>query len=190
MKNAYLKKLTVSAILIALATCLSFIKLWQNPWGGSVTLLSMLPIVLIPILFGTRWGVFAAFVNSLVQFGVGFIKMMSWGMDAKMWFGAVVFDFLVAYTVLGLAAIFIKKGTAGLSIGVIIALILRFISHFISGYIFFDSWMPETFSNPALYSLVYNGTYMLPELVLTLVAVLVLYKTSTISRIKQMLNLS
>ncbi|MBE6782130.1 MAG: proton-coupled thiamine transporter YuaJ [Ruminococcaceae bacterium] len=188
MSRTYLRKLTVSAILIALATGLSFIKLWQNPWGGSVTLLSMLPIVLIPILFGTRWGLFAAFVNSLVQFGVGFIKMMSWGMDARMWIGAVVFDFVVAYTVLGLAAIFAKKGTLGLSLGIIISLTLRFISHFISGYIFFDSWMPETFTNPAVYSLVYNGTYMLPELILTLTAVLILYKTSTISRIKHMVK--
>ena len=190
MNKTYLKKLTVSAILIALATCLSFVKIWANPWGGSVTLVSMLPIILIPILFGTRWGLFAAFVNSLVQFGVGFTKMMGWGMDAKMWFGAVVFDFLVAYTVLGLAAIFIKKGYLGLSLGVIIALTLRFLSHFVSGYIFFSSWMPEAFSNPAVYSLVYNGTYMLPELVLTLAAVLILYKTSTVSRMKQMLNLS
>ena len=188
MKNSNVKKLTVSAVFIALATALSFIKLWTNPWGGSVTLLSMLPIVLISVIFGTPWGVFCAFVYSMVQVGVDIGGMMAWGMDARMWFGALVFDYLLAYTVIGIAGMLRKKGTWGICLGTSVALILRFLSHFISGYIFFDIWMPETFKNVAIYSVVYNGTYMLPELITTVIAVFILSRTSTLKRIGDIVN--
>lgn len=184
-----IKKLTVSAILLALASVLSLIKLWTNPWGGSVTLLSMVPIVLISVLFGTRWGLFSAFVYSLLQIGLDIGGMMAWGMDARMWFGALVFDYLLAYTVIGAAGMFRKKGAIGICLGSAFALTLRFISHFISGYIFFDIWMPETFTNPAVYSVVYNGTYMLPELITTTVAIFILYKTSAIKRMTDIISI-
>ena len=183
MKKANIRKIAVSAILVALATVLSLIKIWTNPWGGSVTLLSMLPIVLISIMFGVPWGLFSSFVYALIQIGVDLAGMMGWGMDVRMWIGAVVFDYLLAYTAIGLAGIFRKKGALGICLGTTLALLVRFISHFISGYIFFDIWMPETFSNSAVYSIIYNGTYMLPELISTLIAVVILYKTNTIKRI-------
>lgn len=185
MKKTNIRKLTVSAILIALATVLSLIKIWTNPWGGSVTLFSMVPIVLISVMFGTRWGLFSSFVFALVQIGVDIVGMMAWGMDARMWFGAIVFDYLVAYTAIGFAGVFKKNGAVGICLGTFLALVLRFLSHFISGYIFFDIWMPETFSNPAVYSVVYNGTYMLPELITTTIAICILYKTSTVKRMSE-----
>ena len=175
-------------MFIALATALSFIKLWTNPWGGSVTLLSMLPIVLISVMFKVPWGLFSAFVYALVQIGVDIAGMMAWGMDARMWIGAIVFDYLLAYTVIGLSGIFAKKGTFGILAGIALSLLLRFSSHFVSGYIFFDVWMPESFTNTAIYSIVYNGTYMLPELLLTLVGAFLLYKTNTIKRLSDMVN--
>ncbi|MBQ1186439.1 MAG: energy-coupled thiamine transporter ThiT [Clostridia bacterium] len=183
MKKSNTRKIAVSAMLIALGAVLSLIKIWTNPWGGSVTMLSMVPIVLISVMFGTPWGLFSSFVYALVQIGVDLAGMMGWGMDVRMWVGAIVFDYLLAYTAIGLAGVFRKKGAAGACVGTVIALCVRFVSHFISGYIFFDIWMPETFSNPAVYSVVYNGTYMLPELVSTAVVVVVLYKTNAIKRI-------
>ena len=183
MKKANTRRITVSAILIALASVLSLIKIWQNPWGGSVTLLSMLPIVLISVIFGVKWGLFSSFVYALIQIGIDLAGMMGWGMDIRMWIGAIVFDYLLAYTVIGLSGLFRNKGIVGICIGTALALAIRFISHFISGYIFFDVWMPESFSNPALYSVVYNGTYMLPELITTVVALWILYKTNAVKRI-------
>lgn len=183
MKKANIRKITVAAILIALGAVLSLIKIWTNPWGGSVTLLSMVPIVLISVMFGVPWGLFSSFVYSLVQIALDLAGMMVWGMDARMWIGAIVFDYVVAYTAIGLAGLFRKKGIIGICIGTTAALCIRFASHFISGYIFFDIWMPETFSNSALYSVVYNGTYMLPELVSTVIAIVVLYKTNAIKRL-------
>lgn len=183
MKKSNIRKIAVSAILIALGAVLSLIKIWTNPWGGSVTLLSMVPIVLISVMFGTPWGLFSSFVYALVQIGVDLAGMMGWGMDVRMWVGAIVFDYLLAYTAIGLAGVFRKKGVIGVCVGTVVALCVRFVSHFISGYIFFDIWMPETFTNPAVYSVIYNGTYMLPELISTAVVVFVLYKTNAIKRI-------
>ena len=183
MKKANVKKIAVSAMLIALGTVLSLIKIWTNPWGGSVTLLSMVPIVLISVMFGVPWGLFSSFVYAMIQIAVDIAGMMAWGMDARMWIGAMVFDYTLAYTAIGLAGVFRKKGVVGICGGTVVALCVRFLSHFISGYIFFDIWMPETFSNPAVYSVVYNGTYMLPELITTVIAIMVLYKTNTVSRI-------
>ncbi len=183
MKKLNIRKIAVSAILIALGAVLSLIKIWTNPWGGSVTLLSMVPIVLISVMFGVPWGLFSSFVYALVQIGVDLAGMMGWGMDIRMWIGAVVFDYVLAYTVIGLSGIFRKKGALGICFGTVFALFVRFISHFISGYIFFDIWMPETFSNSAIYSIIYNGTYMLPELVSTAVVIFILYKTGAIKRV-------
>lgn len=188
MQKANIKKISVSAIFIALATVLSLIKIWQNPWGGSVTLFSMVPIVLIAVIFGTRWGLFSAFVYALTQIGVDIAGMMAWGMDARMWIGAIVFDYLIAYTVIGLSGLLRKKGAAGICVGVILSLATRFISHFVSGYIFFGIWMPEEFDHPAVYSVIYNGTYMLPELVTTVIATLLLYKTGVIKRTTSLVN--
>ena len=66
--------------------------------------------------------------------------------------------------------------------GVGLSLVLRFVSHFISGSIFFDIWMPEEFNNPYLYSLVYNGSYMLPETVFTLIGAGVIFGVPVIRK--------
>ena len=175
------KKTAVSGVLIALAAVLSLIKIIPMPLGGSVTLLSMVPVTLIAVMFGTGWGVFSAFVYSLVQIALDFSGMMGWGMDARMWIGAIVFDYLVAYTAIGLAGVFRKKGFGGICCGIVLALGLRFLSHLISGCIFFAIWSP--WDNPYIYSICYNGAYMLPELVSTLIAVIILYKTQSIKRL-------
>ncbi|MBO5873142.1 MAG: energy-coupled thiamine transporter ThiT [Clostridia bacterium] len=182
MKKTSVKKIAVSAILIALGAVLSLIKpLPPMPLGGSVTLFSMVPITLIAVMFGTRWGLFSAFVYSLVQIGLDVAGMMSWGMDARMWVGAIVFDYLVAYTVIGFSGLFRKKGFIGICFGICLALSLRFISHFVSGCIFFAIWSP--WDNPYIYSVCYNGAYMLPELIFTVIAVAILYKTDAIKRL-------
>jgi thiamine transporter len=174
MKSENTKRLVTTAMLIALAAVLSLIKIWQMPLGGSVTLLSMLPVCLISIKYGVRWGVFSAFVYSLVQIALDFGSLMSWGMTAKIWVGCLLFDYIFAYTALGFAGIFKNKGTPGIIAGVSLALVLRFISHFISGTIFFDIWVPEGWDT-AIYSIAYNGAYMLPELIFTVIGAAALF---------------
>ena len=169
------QQLVVSAVMIALAAILSMIKVWAMPLGGSVTLLSMLPIVIISIRYGVKWGFVTSFLYAIVQIFMNLGVMMSWGMTPAIWIGCLVFDYLVAYGILGIAGLFRDRGVIGACAGITLALVLRFVSHFISGSIFFDVWCPEGW-NVYWYSICYNGTYMLPELIFTLVASILLFQ--------------
>lgn len=146
------KKLTMSAVMIALSVALSLVKIIQMPLGGSVTLLSMLPVCMLSIMYGTRWGLTP---QSLV--------------------GTIIFDYLVAFTVLGFAGLFRTKGVGGYIGGISLAMAMRVVSHVISGVIFFASWAPEGW-NPFIYSICYNGAYMVPEAVFTFIGAVVLFK--------------
>lgn len=179
----YLYNLTLSAIMIALATALSFIKIYKLPLGGSVTLLSMLPIIMLSAMLGIKWGVSTAFVYSLIQLflGIALDGLLGWGLTPTMLIGTILLDYILAFSLLGLGGIFAKKGKAGICFGTALALSLRFLSHFLSGFIIFKNLeqfeaFGKLFANrPALYSIVYNGSYMLPELIITTIsAVLIL----------------
>ena len=101
----------------------------------------------------------------------------------------ILFDYLIAYTVLGLAGFARKKGLAGWIIGIVFALMLRFLSHFISGAFVFAStgkiWDDLDFiaENKYIYSLVYNGAYMVPEIILTVLVTVILFKIPQIRKI-------
>lgn len=176
------------AILVALSVVLSLIKVVQMPLGGSVTLLSMLPVCIIAIRHGLGWGFGSAFVYSLFQLGFGITLdgILGWGLNVPMLIGCMMFDYVIAFTVLGLAGAFRKKGAAGIYLGITLACVARFVSHFLSGYVIFknlDQWevFGAIFSNrPILYSVCYNGFYMLPELVLTLVATFILMRVKAV----------
>ena len=132
-------KLTVSAVFVALATVLSFIKVIKMPLGGSVTLLSMLPVVMISVMFGLKWGFGSAFVYALGQLALGLPEVLTWGLTPAMLIGTIMFDYIIAFTVLGIAGIFADKGYKGICGGVALAVFLRFVSHFISGYVIFKN---------------------------------------------------
>ncbi len=176
MSSKQIKRLVFSALMLALATGLSLIPLGiKMPMGGKLTLCSMLPICLVSIKYGTKWGLLVSFTYSLIQLFLSLTELMSWGMTVFVWVGALVFDYLVAYTVLGIAGVFRKKGEKGVVLGVALAMFCRFFSHFISGCIFFRQWCWEGW-NPVLYSICYNGAYMLPELIITALATWLLTK--------------
>ena len=176
--------MTECAVLVALAFVLSLIKIWQMPLGGAVTLGSMLPVCLISVRRGVKYGVGAAFVYSVLQLAVGVIAdgIFGWGLNAAMLAGCIFFDYIGAFTVLGLAGLFRTHGEGGIYAGIALACGLRFISHFISGYVIFENLGQfELFGNifehsPVLYSAAYNGLFMLPELILTLAASAVLMR--------------
>lgn len=182
-KKVNVNKLVTSSIFIALAAVLSMIKVYQLPLGGSITLLSMLPICLLSLKYGIKWGFVCSFLYGAVQLCMSLGEVMSWGLDVRMWIGCIVFDYLLAYGILGLSGIFRNKKMPIMLTGVGLAVFLRFVSHFISGSIFFDIWMPEEFSNPYFYSLVYNGSYMLPETVFTLIGAGVIFGVPVIRKL-------
>lgn len=179
MNNSKTKMLVEGAVMVALATVLSFIKVYQLPWGGSITLLSMLPIVLYSIKYGLSKGLMVSFLYALIQFGQGIADgLFGWGLTPVMLIACILLDYIVAFTVLGFAGIFRKKGLVGNIIGVIISLILRFTCHFLSGVVVFASagklWDGFSTDNTYLYSFLYNGSFMLPEIIFTVIGAIVL----------------
>ena len=179
-KKTNLLKLTECAIMLALATVLSFIKIIQMPMGGSVTLCSMLPIILISIKYSNTTGIVMGLMYSLIQLvsdlpGGNVFYM---GMSAGVVIVVALFDYIVPFTMLGFAGMFRKIKTSkipmlGAYIGTVTVVLIRFICHFITGFTVWGQWAPEGMSK-YWYSLAYNGTYLLPELGITLIVAVLL----------------
>ena len=190
-KKKNLLMLTECAIMIALATVLSMVKIWQMPMGGSVTLCSMLPIMLIGIKYGNVAGVSVGLLYSIIQLVMDLPggNVFYAGMTAGVAIIIVLFDYIVPFTFLGFAGIFRNLKTEKISmlgsyIGIIITVIFRFCCHFITGFSVWGQWAPEGMGK-YYYSLVYNGTFMLPELGLTLVVAIILLR---LPQMKKLLN--
>ena len=192
--------ITVSAIMIAFAVAISAIcaamPFLNLPFGGGFTIASMLPIILVAYMYGTRWGILTAFAYSIMQMLLGFNTVSSFflpGDSQMLWWRAIIvclIDYVIAYTVLGLGGIFRNKFSTkkALVLGSVFAISLRYVAHIISGAIFFGAWAEwfftqegfyawgqsilDTFSGNSLalvYSIIYNGTYMIPEIIITAV---------------------
>lgn len=164
-----IRVLTEGAILIAVAEILSFLPLYKFPWGGSIDF-AMLPI----LLFCTRWGFGPGMLVSCTH---AILQTLFEGGIALGW-QSILGDFLIAYAVLGLAGLF--KGR--FCLGAIVACGARFLVHYVVGATIWAAYMPEVFfgmtmTTPWLYSALYNGAYMLPDLVIVLVAYFLLSKT-------------
>ena len=182
MSNKKTKIMTECAILIALSTVLSFVKVWNMPWGGSITLFSMLPVACISVRHGVKWGLGSAFVYSVIQlfFGITLDGLLGWGLTGGILAACILLDYILAFSVLGLSGVLSNKGLKGVLFGTFLSVFLRFVCHFLSGVYVFASagklWQGFETSNTFLYSLVYNGAYMLPEIVMTLVGAAVVFK--------------
>ncbi len=189
MKNTKLRTLAEGAIMVALATVLSFIKVYKLPWGGSITLLSMLPIVIFSLRHGAVKGLGISFVYSLIQLGQGIILdgLFAWGLTPVMLIGCIMLDYILAYTGLGVAGIFKNKGLTGQLIGISIAILIRLLCHFLSGVVIFASmgmlWEGFYTENSWIYSIIYNASYMLPELIFTLIGAVALLKVPQTKKI-------
>lgn len=185
MSNTKTKKLVEGAAMIALATVLSFIPFYKLPWGGSVTFLSMLPIFVYSIRWGLKPGFAVSFAYSLIQLFQGIIDgLFGWGLTPVSLIACIFLDYILAFSVLGFAGIFRTKKLGGCVCGIVLATVLRFLVHFISGVLIWHSfgslWDGFYTENEWLYSLLYNGAYMLPELIITVIgAIIILSVPST-----------
>ncbi len=155
------------AIFVALATALSFIIILQLPQGGSITLASMVPIIWLALRRGPKIGLTAGFVYGLVQLVV---------LPQIYFLPQVLLDYPLAFGCLGLAGLFQKRWALA---GVAVAIVGRFIMHLISGALFFASYAPAGM-NPWIYSGIYNGSYLLPELVISLFVIFLLQKSKAL----------
>lgn len=168
-QHTAVRMLCEGALLIALAEILSFLPLYKMPWGGSVDL-SMLPI----FVFCVRWGFGPGLLVSLAH---AVLQTLFEGGIAIGW-QSIVGDFLLAYTVLGLAGLFKGKFVPA----AVVACFARFLVHYVVGATIWAEYMPETFfsmtmTTPWFYSALYNGAYMLPDLLILLVIGVVLLNT-------------
>ena len=165
------RMLCEGAVLVAAAQILSYLKLWEMPWGGSVVL-AMVPVVLFAVRWGVGPGLMAGFVYGVLQFVFDGGFAIGWQ--------SIVGDYLVAFTVLGLAGLMRgKKG--GVFVGTLIAGVARFLVHYVVGATLWAEYMPPEFlglemSSPWFYSLLYNILYMGPNIIITLVVFLLLAK--------------
>ena len=165
------RALCEGAVLVAVAQILSYLKLWEMPWGGSVVL-SMIPLV----LYAVRWGLGAGLLGG---FAFGVLQFMFDGGFAIGW-QSIVGDYLVAFTVLGLAGL-VARRKSGVFTGTLIAGFSRFLVHYVVGATVWAEYMPETFfgltmTTPWFYSALYNGSFMLIDMVLVLVIGALLWK--------------
>ena len=171
--NSHLRvrALTEGAIFVALAFVLSFVKLYELPNGGSLTP-AMFPILLFSLRWGLGRGLMAGFVFGALQ--LLFDGAYAWGWQS------MLLDYLLAFAPLGLAGLF-KGKDWGIFPGTVIGCAARFVVHYISGVTIYKIVVPTevpgfgTFDDPVLYSLVYNGSYMLPNMLLAIAIAGVLY---------------
>ncbi len=208
------KRLTESAMLLAVAIVLELVSkmlIPEMPFGGQVTLVSMLPVVLISYRHGVRWGLVSGVAYALIEMLLGAKTVAAafqpgYFGDGTMIVNALimcVLDYLLAFTVLGLGGCFRNRiqnpGTA-LCCGSLLALGARYAAHTLSGYILFSGWAEWFFTQdgfPAwgaslveslsprmlgfVYSLVYNGMYMVPEMILTAIAAVLVARVPQIA---------
>lgn len=166
-----IRALTEGSVFVALAFVLSFVKLYQLPNGGSLTP-AMFPVLFYALRFGLGRGLTAGFIFGLLQ--LLFDGAYAWGWQS------MILDYLLAFAPLGLAGLF--KGRAwGIFPGTVLGCLGRFAIHHVSGITIYRIIEPTsvpglgTYDNPHLYSLVYNGSYMIPNMLLALLLAGVLY---------------
>jgi thiamine transporter len=168
------RMLTESAIMIGLAVVLSLFAVFKLPNGGSVTIGSMLPILLISFKYDFKWGLLTAFAYSLLQMAMGFYPPPV--QDFYSFALVILLDYVIAFSVLALAGPLYRRFTGsvnprvGMTVSCLICFCLRFLCHFLSGIIIWDVYAPEG-QSVWLYSLLYNGSYMLYEFLITAVII-------------------
>lgn len=156
--------LSEAVVLVALAGALNFIKLYTLPQGGSITAGAMVPICWFALRRGLRWGIFAGVVFS-------FVVMLN-PVDLYVVHPVqLLLDYPIAFGALGLAGALRKYPLVGVGV----AMLGRFISHFVSGVVFFSMFAPPGMS-PFLYSAIYNGSYLTGEFIVTAVIMFLLVK--------------
>ena len=167
-RNENLLALCEAAVCVALSIGLSYIKipigLSFGGFGGSIDFV-MLPLIILALRRGVWWGLGAGLVFGTLKFFVAGGAAVNWQ--------SMLLDYSLAYMAVGLAGLFKGKSPA---LGALVGCLARFVIHFISGVTIYAEWMPEKFMNmtmtsPAFYSILYNGTYMIPN---TVIAVLVI----------------
>ena len=208
------KRLTESAMLLALAIVLELVSkavIPNLPFGGQITLASMLPVVLISYRYGLKWGFVSSFCYALIEMVIGMKNVTAAFQPGTFGDGVMIgnailmvsFDYLLAFTSLGLGGLFrgkVKNAGLSLCLGSVVSLFVRYLCHVVSGAVLYGTWAEWFFTQEGfpgwgagivasvspdalawVYSLVYNGMYMLPEILVTAAAALLLGRVKSIA---------
>lgn len=170
--------ITTGAILVAMAVVLSMFTVLKLPYGGSITAASMVPIIYFSFKYDLKWSMVTAMVYSGAQMLIGFYPPPV--KDFISFLLVIMLDYVIAFGILGMAGYIggMIKGShlAKALTGTTVVITLRFICHFTSGIMIWSSYAPE--GQPVwLYSLIYNGSYILGELIISLIAMAALLRT-------------
>lgn len=155
--------LVEAGMAIALATILQFLRIYQAPFGGAVTAGSMIPLMLIALRWGPGVGLISGTAYGLINYLLG-PYFLSWPQ--------FFLDYPIPFALLGLAGLFRRQPYVGFTVGIA----GRFLAHLLAGVTFWASNAPAGM-NPWVYSALYNGQYLLPELIISLVLLRMLLPT-------------
>ena len=171
------RQLVFCAMAMALAFITSYLKLFNMPWGGSVTLCSMLFIVLVANWYGPKTGVLVGLAYGILQF-IQEPYVLS--------FFQVCCDYILAFAALGVAGFF-AKSKHGLLKGYIAAVIARGAFHALGGYLYWMDYMPDNFPKAltSIYPIVYNYSYLLVEGIITVIIISIPAVSKALNRVKQ-----
>ncbi len=161
------RALVESAMMVALATVLSIFKMVDMPYGGSVTIASMLPMIILAYRQGIAWGLGSGLTYAVIQQLLG-LNTLSYVTGWQSVVAVILLDYIIAYTLVGLGGIFrktCKSQRGALVAGASLISVLRYVCHVISGA---TVWAGLSIPDEAaiLYSLGYNATYMIPETII------------------------
>ena len=171
MNQRQLRQLVECAILIAIGTVLSLFD-FKGPWalGGGITVCSMLPLVMIAHRHGTVMGIVSALVYSLIQLLLG-LSNVGYAPDLLTRIAIILLDYVLAFTLIGFSGCFnktVKNRRLSIVLGIVVTFLGRFGCHYLSGVLIWEAlWPNELGWAPAIWSLAYNASYMLPEMGIT-----------------------
>ena len=183
MKKTQIVTYTECAIMVALATVMSMLPLVEMPYGGSITVASALPILIVSYRHGGRFGALSGFLYSSLQLLLG-LKNLSY---FNTWYSVVaviLLDYLIAYTVVGLGGLFrhlFQSQANALFFGALTVSALRYILHTIAGA---TVWAGISIPTGAtlIYSISYNATYMIPETIILTISAFYIGNTIDFSK--------
>ena len=188
-KNTNISTLTECAVMLALAFALSCAKLFEMPMGGSVTIASMLPIMLISVKYGVGTGLATSGLYAFTQLMQAFASanVFPYCETGKALVICILFDYIVPFTLLGLAGIFHKmrltKNTEiNIYVGIIGVVVLRFLCHFITGVVIWDQWAPDGMGK-YLYSFLYNGGFLSIDFIICIVCAVLMFRKAELRKL-------
>ena len=176
--NQKTKMLCEAAVMVALALVLDQLRLYRLPNGGSITI-AILPLVFFAVRYGPGWGFLAGFVFGGLNYIVGLSSAIDWT--------TIICDYFLAFGLLGLGAGLFKDRKWSACLGTVGGGVLMFLSSYLVGVFVWGKYMPEEFlgmtmTTPWFYSFLYNITWAGPDVLLTLVIFVILYRVKPMRR--------